>query len=312
MGKFTLKVLFVSSGNNKFGITPIVHNQGESLRKAGIDVEYFTIKQKGLKGYLSALLELRRLLKNKKFDLIHAHYALSSMMAGLASRIPVIVSLMGSDVHESSWRRILIRFFSRFFWEAVIVKSNLMYTKIKINNAKIIPNGVDLQRLKSMNKETARKKVGFKNNKHILFLSNPSRPEKNYQLAEEAVKFLNNPNVELKAVYDIEYDLIPYYLNSADVLILTSLWEGSPNVIKEAMTCNLPIVSTDVGDVRKIIGNTEGCFICSYDPKNVAEKIKHALNFGKRTNGREKIAHLDSIEIAQEIIKVYKSVLSNY
>ena len=77
------------------------------------------------------------------------------------------------------------------------------------------------------------------------------------------------------------------------------------------MACNCPIVSTDVGDVKEVIGNTEGCYICSYDTGVVADKIKLALNFGKRTNGRKKIKHLDQKIIAQKIIGVYNKVLNN-
>lgn len=100
-------------------------------------------------------------------------------------------------------------------------------------------------------------------------------------------------------------------MNAPDILLLTSLWEGSPNVIKEAMACNCPILSADVGDGAKVIRKTDGCYICSYDPEDVAEKIKEALEFGKRTNGREKIKHLDEKIIAQKIIGVYNEVLSN-
>ena len=99
------------------------------------------------------------------------------------------------------------------------------------------------------------------------------------------------------------------YFNASDLVLLTSFWEGSPNVIKEAMACNVPIVSTDVGDVKEVIGKTEGCYITSFDPEDVAEKIKLALKFGKRTTGIEDIKHLESSLIAKKIIKIYKSVL---
>nr|MBP9044541.1 glycosyltransferase family 4 protein [Spirochaetota bacterium] len=150
-----------------------------------------------------------------------------------------------------------------------------------------------------------------KSKKHILFMSNPDRPEKNYNLAKQAYNLLNENNIVLHVIYNISNDKIPHYYYSADLLLLTSLWEGSPNVIKEAMACNLPIVSTDVGDVKEVIGSTEGCYICSYDPKDVAEKIKMALDFGKRTNGRERIIKLglDADNIAKKIINVYDKVL---
>ena len=115
-------------------------------------------------------------------------------------------------------------------------------------------------------------------------------------------------------MYDASYELITYYMNAADVLLLTSLWEGSPNVIKEAMACNCPIVSTDVGDVRWVFGETEGCYLTSFDPEDVADKIKLALVFAEeknRTNGRKRIIEfgLDTETIANKIIDVYKKVV---
>ena len=99
-------------------------------------------------------------------------------------------------------------------------------------------------------------------------------------------------------------------MNAVDLLLVTSHSETGPLVVKEAMACNCPIVSTDVGDVKSIIGGTEGCYITTYDPEDVAYKIKRALDFGKRTNGREKIKHFDLNIIARKIIRVYEKVLN--
>src|SRR4030042_4531165 len=105
--------------------------------------------------------------------------------------------------------------------------------------------------------------------------------------------------------------MIIHYLNAADVLLLTSFHEGSPNVIKEAMACNCPVVSTDVGDVRWVVGNTSGYYISSFDPGELAEKIKLAIVFREKhrqTNGRDRISELglDSETVAKKIIDVYK------
>ncbi len=101
------------------------------------------------------------------------------------------------------------------------------------------------------------------------------------------------------------------YLNATDVLLLTSKWEGSPNVIKEAMACNCPIVSTNVGDVKWLLDGVEGCFITTNDPRDVADKINKALNFKSKTKGRDKLFRLgfDSEHIAKKIIKVYEELI---
>jgi glycosyltransferase involved in cell wall biosynthesis len=142
--------------------------------------------------------------------------------------------------------------------------------------------------------------------KLIIFISNPNRPEKNFNLAREAVKMMNKSDVELMPVYNVPNEEICYYLNAADILLLTSKWEGSVNVIKEAMACNSPIVVTDVGDVCWVIGNTQGCFISTFEPEDVADKTKLALQFSKkmgRTKGRERI-----IELGLDS-KIYNSVI---
>ena len=74
------------------------------------------------------------------------------------------------------------------------------------------------------------------------------------------------------------------------------------------MACNCPIVSTEVGDVRWVIGNTEGCYIASFEYEDFAKKIRMAINFAKRTSGRERIIELDldSEKVALQLIKVYR------
>ena len=308
-----LRVLFVSTGNYSLGISPIIKAQGESIKAQGVEIDYFTIKGKGVKGYLSNIKPLRSALKNKSYHLIHAHYSLSAIFVSIACpKVPVIVSLMGSDVKRNFFYKKLIAFFSYFFWKGVIVKSSLMHKILGLENALIIPNGVNFNVFKEIDKSIAKKKVFFNDKKHIVFIANPKRYEKNYPLAKKAVDLLRNKNVELNVVYSergIQQKEIPYYISASDVLLLTSLSEGSPNVIKEAMACNCPIVSTDVGDVRSIIESTEGCYLTSYNPIEVAEKLKLALDFSSRTTGRRDIYYLDSEIIAKEIVFYYNKIL---
>lgn len=306
-----MKVLFVCSGNSKFGISPIVKNQGESLRKNGIDLEYFVIKGNFLGGYPTGIFKLRKYLKSHKFDIIHAHYGLSAFVATFAGANPLIVSLMGDDVKGNCLIQSFIRFLHKHNWEITIVKSERMKRHIKIADALVVPNGVDLEKFKFIEKNTARNKVGFNEKKHILFVADPNIKGKNYQLAATAAQLLNSQDVELNIVSGADYDLIPFYMYAGDVLLVTSLSEGSPNIIKEAMACNLPIVSTDVGDVAQIISATDGCYITSYDPTDVADKLKKALRFARPTNGRDNIKHLEINTVARKIINIYNSVINN-
>ena len=99
-------------------------------------------------------------------------------------------------------------------------------------------------------------------------------------------------------------------MNACNVLLVTSFNESGPLVVKEAMACNLSIVSTKVGDVQEVISDTEGCYLVSYKPKDVAEKIKMALDFGKRTNSREKIKNYEITLIAERIKNIYYKIIN--
>lgn len=308
-----MRVLFVSSGRNG-SVGEVVFNQGQSLIKEGLEIEYFLIKP-GIWNYISSTRKIKETFKTGQFDLIHAHYSLSAFSSALAGPFPLVVSLMGSDIYMTFVFRLISRFFILVNrWKAIIVKSQSMQLKLKLTHAHIIPNGVDLVRFRSIPMITAKNKSHFsKDKKIVLFLAQPNRVEKNYPLAVKAIQILNNQDVELKTIYNVANEIIPQYLSASDVVLLTSKWEGSPNVIKEAMACNCPIVATDVGDIKWLIGHTEGCYITSFDPKDVAEKLQMALNFNKRTEGRDRIIELGlySETIAKRIINVYNEVISN-
>ena len=303
-----LKVLFVCSGNTG-NPSVLVKRQADSLVSQGIDVDFFLIRGKGIAGYLKNILQLKKYLKLNKYDIIHSHYSLSSFVASLAGARHMVVSLMGSDVKSSKFYVFIIHIFKLIFrWEILIVKSYDMMKNLGLKDAIVIPNGVDLFHFKPKDKLYCQKQLEWDTSKkHFLFASNPIRPVKNFKLIKKAFNILNNEVFKIHVLDNVPHKLVPIYMNASDAILLSSLWEGSPNVVKEAMACNCQIVSTDVGDVRGVIENTKGCFISTFEPEDVAKKINLALQFTKQTNGREKIIELglDSNTIAKRIIEIY-------
>ena len=96
-------------------------------------------------------------------------------------------------------------------------------------------------------------------------------------------------------------------MNACDVLLMTSLHEGSPNVVKEALACNLPIVSTDVGDVRNRIGALDGCVVCATDdPATIAEALNQVLSRRQGIDGRKAVLDLDEQVLTSKVIDVYR------
>jgi len=308
-----MKVLFVRSGNH--GPDPITQNQGDSLIEAGCEIEYFDISGSGIFGYLKNSIRFRRTVRRVKPDIIHAHYAYSGLLASISfAGKPVITSLMGSDVNDASHLSLLlIGIFIRFFWSATIVKTKKTANKIQFKKVYIIPNGVDFEVFKPVDQSSAQSGLGWSADVYnILFPADPARPEKNFNLCQKAIDILKNttPGIQLHFLVGIHPSEVFIYYNAADVLLLTSISEGSPNVIKEAMATNCPVVATDVGDVSEIIQNTDGCYVTSFSPVEIAGKLKIILERKIRTNGRENIRHLESKIIASEITGVYNTILN--
>lgn len=277
-------------------------------------MSYFGVKGKGLIGYISNLPKLRKTIKTNDPLVIHAHYSFCGIVSALATRKPIVCSLMGSDVKSSGLWRIIIRYYVKHIWTTTIVKSEDMKKSLGVNTNKIhvIPNGVDLEVFKPLGKALCRKKVGWEKNKTIvLFASNPARQEKNFELARQSFIKLGLQDAELKVIFNVKHEEMPYYLCASDLLLSTSKWEGSPNIIKEAMACNLPIVSTDVGDVEWLLDGVSNCFVTSNDPGDISNKLDLTLQLEGQTNGRQRLFELglDSESIADEIIELYKQIL---
>ena len=95
----------------------------------------------------------------------------------------------------------------------------------------------------------------------MLFPYNPSEARKRFDLVEAAVSEARKqvPALELLIARRLPQEQIPLYMNAADVLVMASMSEGSPNAVKEAMATNLPIITVDVGDAAELIGATAGC-----------------------------------------------------
>ena len=307
-----MRVLFVSSGNSYDGISIIVKTQGNSLKHAGIQIDYFPIIGKGFIGYLKSIFLLKKYLRNKTYDIIHAHYSLSAFVATLATKSPIIVSLMGSEIKANYILRSLIKLFAKFKWDAVICKSEGMRKNLKLHRAVVVPNGVDIRKFKIIDKDFARTRVGFEaDRKYVIFVADPNRYVKNVELARQAIINLKDSSVVFRIIANEPQVVLPLFMNAADVLLLTSRWEGSPNVIKEAMACNLPIVTTEVGDVKELLSGIHGCYIVSADPDNVAEGLRKVLCINSRTESRKIIKdRLSSEAISHKIIDIYKSVLN--
>lgn len=302
-------------------LKPFIVSQINSLVRNGVTVDVLNLNATDSTfNYIAGAFKLWKMIRSRQYDVVHAHYSYCGWVAVLQRRVPVVVSLMGNDlfgVLNSRGGQSIIGYFNILtstllvnIAEAIIVKSNRMKELINADHVFVVPNGVDFDKFRPMRNMAASRRTGAKQTRKVLFLGDPANSRKNYSLARSAVRLLKkeHPEVTLATPFGISAEQVCDAMNSSDVLLFTSLQEGSPNVIKEAMACNLPIVSVDVGDVREVIGRTRGCYVTSFDVIEIAEKLRLALDNGRRTNGRGSIRHLEINNIAREIIEIYRLV----
>lgn len=312
-----MKVLIVCSGTKGI-LSPFIKEQMDSLAKLGFELSLFQINKKGLIGYLSHLNPLKKVIKKYSPDLIHAHYGLSGLLANLQRRVPVVTTFHGSDINNSR-----VSYFSkwaiRLSKASIFVNEAMMKKTGKKQNSFLIPCGIDTFVFFPIPRNEARKIMKINLDEIvILFSSAFDNTVKNYSLAKDACTCLGgklNKKINLIELKNYDRQKINLLLNSVDCALLTSFSEGSPQFIKEAMACNCPIVATNVGDIAWLFGDTEGCYLTLFDPKEVAEKIQLALQFSRskgKTNGRQRIEALglNSVTIANKIIDVYKKTIN--
>ena len=302
-----MRILIIASGNNP-QISPFVKEQAESLVDKGISIDFFLIKGKGIFGYLKNYFFLLKEIKHKKYDLIHAHYGLSGLLAVMQISIPVAITFHGSDVNMKK-NYIFSRLASNLSANNIFVHENLP-SKLKIYKRyqNIIPCGFDNNVFFHIPQKKAKKILGWnKDTRHIAFSSAFNNKVKNAPLAQSVTsKIPNCKLVELKGYDKKQVNLI---LNASDLLLVTSFSETGPIIVKEALACDCPIVSTDVGDVSQIIENVPNTFISSYNPKDIRAKIDLILSNPRKMNGRKAVNDFELDKIACRVKNVYMNTL---
>ena len=301
-----------------------VKSQVDSLAAAGIENTLYEIEGwRSSRAYFDALAKLPALAKATRADLVHAHYGYSGA-AAMRVPLPRVVSFCGDDLlgrpdahgRLSPKSRALIPLCQWVAAKAdgVIVKSAEMGRVIAdVPDVQVIPNGVDLTRFKPLARAEARAHLGWPTEGHVLlFAANPKEPRKNWALAQDVERALRARGmaVRLEYVYGKPQSHMVQAMNAADVLLLPSFHEGSPNVVKEAMACDLPVVAAPVGDCEERLRDCVPSAVVARTPEAFTEATAAVLAAGARSNGRERVAPLALPEVAKRVIAVYEQALA--
>jgi glycosyltransferase involved in cell wall biosynthesis len=299
-----------------------VERQIASLERAGVRVTTFDIGRSYLPVHIvKKWLELRKLVKRLDPDLVHAQYGTITGFVSTFVGKPTVISYCGNDLLGgapiSKGRRWLGFFLSNVAAlraRALVCKSTQLRQALwwRQHRATVIPNGVDLNLFVPGSQNEARIELGWNLENPIVIINSGMDPKrKGIHLAQAAMSFVRArlPNAELRVISNVEPTRMVFHYRAADVLLSASVSEGSPNVVKEALACNLPIVSTPVGDVSERLANVQPSVVVSRDAEAIGNALVRILLERKRSNGRENVVRLSLENIAERVLDVYRTVL---
>ena len=322
MSKYKILIIASDKGGN---FSPFVEEQVDSLNTIGAEVVRYPHRAHGILNYIKEIWHIRQAVRYERPNVIHAHFGLTGLAATLAAiglRIPVVITYHGCDINDAK-----IRPFSQFAmrladWNIFVSCQQMINAFGDENKAKknskwcILPCGVNIDTFDHSNVNEEWFNQNFLAKKYVLFAGSFDSVVKNSILAKQAVEVYNSnyPDapLELLELRGYTRDEVVALMYKCNTLLLTSIREGSPQVVKEAMACGCPIVSVDVGDVKERLTGLDGCYVAtSRTPEELAQLLEKSISFG-RTKGREQLldAGLDNVQIAEKLLSIYTKLIS--
>jgi glycosyltransferase involved in cell wall biosynthesis len=310
-----------------------IEQQIEGLRRIGVTVDILFCDRGhgGKKVYVGLRRQLHNRLGAFKPHIIHVMYGgvMARKVTTAVRHTPVIVSFCGTDLLGEPLVPIYSRLIRQYgVWasykaarlaSAIIVKAknlqSALPSDIDASKVHVIPNGVNLDRFKPMDRERARCILGWPSDTAVvLFVTVAGHPRKRLGLAMEAFNRMNvcDFKTQFHVMQGVPHDQVPLWLNASDVLLLTSVHEGGVNIVKEAMACNLPIVSVDVGDVRERLLGVRSSMIVDEDPEMLARAMRQILCRHERSDGRSHLSDLTITKVARRLIEVYSTAIDRH
>jgi glycosyltransferase involved in cell wall biosynthesis len=305
-----------------------ITSQVASLRDLGVEIEVCHLNRpsEGRSVYRGLAGKIHSLVSTTRPDVVHVQYGgvLANRVGRAVRDRPLLVSFCGDDLLGGGGGGLTDRAARAYNViesrraagraDGIVVKSRNLFDALPRGLSKdrvwILPNGVDTRRFRPLDRLECQSALGWSpDRKHVLFPAPRSRPEKRFELATAAVAELNGGSeVELHALEGVSHDQVPTWMNAADAVVLTSSREGSPNAVKEALACNVPVVSVDVGDVRERLDGIDGCYVAEATPADLAEKLRLVLERGTRIDAGEHVETIAIDRVARKLLGIYETL----
>jgi teichuronic acid biosynthesis glycosyltransferase TuaC len=304
---------------------PFVRREADALRAAGHDVQIFGFDNTSYARFIAEVSLLRRVVRTLRPDLVHAQFGKFSALLAALSGWPFVITFRGTDINHNtkySWLRSALGLaasqVAAFLARGIVCVSREIQGKVwacRWRPSIVVPTGVDLQLFRPMDRGAARKRLGYRPDECVVLFNAGKNPAvKDPDLAAAATVHARTLLPQLRFVVldgTAPPGDMPLYMNAADVLLVTSRTEGSPTVVQEAMACNLPVVSVDVGDVRERLEGITACRVVhSRSPADLGNALAAVLEQGKRSDGRLQAQSLGIDAIGARVAQFYRQVLS--
>lgn len=298
-----------------------IASQARSLTHAQTAVDVLYVRGfMGAHAYAKALMRAPQTAQSAPYDVVHVHTGHAALASIGVRRRPLIISFCGGDLlgvpHNdgiTAKSRVEVSLFRQVARAATmtITKSEEMQyalpRSLQTRNV-ILPNGVDLDVFAPQPRDRARAELGWPpDDKVMLFVGNPDESRKNVDLARSAAELVAQeiPSSRLELAWRLTPDEIPRLMNASDCLLFPSRSEGSPNVVKEAMACALPIVATPVGDVPERLRGVKNCYVCEPSSQALADAVLLAFANGRAPAARTAIEGLGIGLVASRLAEIY-------
>ena len=308
-----------------------VRDEADALRKAGVDADVYFVNGRANKlNYLGMPAGFFARMQRKRYDVIHVHHSFCGLVATMQRRVPVVWTfhegeisgdtadaLREQPIKHLAYSKRMKRHVARKV-DAVVVVAEHLRIPLGRPDALWMPSGINWDRFAPMDSADARRRLGLaEGRRYVLFPAAPARVEKRYELARRGVEILKETwpdtrDVELIALDNVPHERVPLFMNASDVVLMTSAFEASPVTIREALACNVPVISTDVGDARVVMQDIAGCRIVDADPVKIAEALRGALAAPRRVQSRERMRAYSLDTVAQALIALYGRVIERH
>ena len=275
--------------------------------------------------FLRQGMALRRLIHETSPALVVAQFGTyTGLLVALFSRGPVVITYRGSDLNpDPSTNRLMqavqhgASHLASFFADGIVCVSRELSNRLLIGTRReVIPSPIDLDLSQPMDPRESRRVLGWdEGQRTAVFLGGRNPKLKGIDLAEDVRRELlrRRSPVDLRIVgHEIPIASVPVYLNAADCLLSLSRFEGSPNLVREACACNLPVVATPAGDIEDVLRDVVPARMVSHDVNEVADAVEDICRLGVRSNGRDHVAEYSTARISRRSLEFYEAIVKDY